>query len=60
MPPGAYPRFVNARPETAQILDQRLSTDTSRNLVEIFDHGILTNQGNTLRVYVPDDEPGRN
>ncbi len=41
-----------------EILDQRLSTDTSRNLVEIIDHGILTNQGNTLRVFVPDDEPG--
>jgi hypothetical protein len=41
-----------------EILDQTLSTDTSRNLVEIFDHGILTNQGNTLRVFVPNDEPG--
>ena len=41
-----------------EILDQRLSTDASRNLVEIFDHGILRNQDNTLRVFVPDDEPG--
>ena len=41
-----------------EIVDQTLTTDTSRNLVEIFDHGILRNQGNTLRVLVPNDEPG--
>jgi hypothetical protein len=41
-----------------EIVDQTLSTDASRNLVEIFDHGILRNQNNTLRVFVPNDEPG--
>ena len=41
-----------------EIVDRTLTTDASRNLVEIFDHGILRNQGNTLRVFVPNDEPG--
>jgi hypothetical protein len=41
-----------------EIYDQTLSTDASRNMVEIFDHGILQNQNNTLRIFVPNDEPG--
>jgi hypothetical protein len=41
-----------------EIFNQNLGTDASRNLVEIIDHGILRSQNNTLRVFVPNDEPG--
>ena len=41
-----------------EIVDQTIDTTVSRTFNEIFDHGILQANGNELRVFVPDNEPG--
>lgn len=41
-----------------EIVDQTIDTTVSRAFDEIFDHGLLKASGNTLRVFVPNDEPG--
>ena len=44
-----------------EIVDQTIDTTVSRQFDEIFDHGVLrsgTGGANTLRVFVPNNEPG--
>lgn len=41
-----------------EIVDQTIDTTVSRQFNEIFDHGLLRASGNTLRVFVPTNEPG--
>jgi len=44
-----------------EIVDLSYNTTVNRTMTEIFDHGVLragTGGVNTLRVFVPDDEPG--
>ncbi|MFC7496180.1 MULTISPECIES: hypothetical protein [unclassified Nocardioides] len=41
-----------------EIVDQTLSTTASRTLTEIFEHGVLREDDNELRVFVPNNEPG--
>ena len=40
------------------IVNQSLDTDVSRSFHEIFDEGVLRAQDNTLRVLVPNSDPG--
>lgn len=40
------------------IVDQTIDTTVSRQFDEIFDHGVLETNDNTLRVFVPNNEPG--
>lgn len=40
------------------VVDQTIDTTVSRTFNEIFDEGVLRARGNTLRVLVPNDEPG--
>ncbi len=42
-----------------EIVDQTIDTTVSRTFNEIFDHGVLKELGNELRIFVPNDEPGR-
>lgn len=41
-----------------EVVDETFRSGVSRQLSEIFDHGILQSSGNTLRVFVPNDESG--
>jgi hypothetical protein len=41
-----------------EIVDQTIDTTVSRTFNEVFDEGVLRESGNTLRVFVPNDEPG--
>ena len=41
-----------------EIVDQTIDTTVSRQFDEIFDHGLLKANDNTLRVFVPNNEPG--
>jgi hypothetical protein len=42
-----------------EIVDQTLQSTVSRQLNEIFDHGVLVEGNNVLRVFVPNTDPGR-
>ncbi len=57
-PEGNTAVRVIAELNTEEIFTQTLGTDASRQMSEIFDHGVLTENGNELRFFVPNDDPG--
>jgi hypothetical protein len=56
--PGSETVRVQVLLNDVEIADQTIDSTVSRQFNEIFDHGVLEAADNTLRFFVPNNEPG--